>query len=279
MVFCKAQLKASQGQFSDALASLLSLPDATTARPALASIIVKLFEKTERAADANKFLATALGMNPSDKNLLLIAARFKLKNGFASEATGLYEAAIKKDPQDIEAISGLIKIYAHSSNPAMAQKYESALPDLEASTTDGEALEALISQRHFRPRNLASASVEQLVGKSTAKGSTTTNAAATAAAAGGAKKNKGRKHKIRLPKHYTPGGFIDPERWLPKRERSSFRKTRKQRDRDREMSKGASQGAAPAPAAAAAAAAAAPTPSSSSSAAKQGADKSGKKKK
>ena len=55
-----------------------------------------------------------------------------------------------------------------------------------------------------------------------------------------------RKRKPRLPKNAVPGAYIDPERWLPLRERSSYRKKKGGKtNRDREMSKGASQGAAP----------------------------------
>ena len=46
-----------------------------------------------------------------------------------------------------------------------------------------------------------------------------------------AKKKK--KRKIRLPKHYDPSVAPDPERWLPRRERSNYRpKKRDRRFRD-----------------------------------------------
>jgi signal recognition particle subunit SRP72 len=55
-----------------------------------------------------------------------------------------------------------------------------------------------------------------------------------------------RKRKPLLPKNYVPGAPVDPERWLPLRERSSYRKKKGSKTtRDREMSKGASQGATP----------------------------------
>ena len=67
----------------------------------------------------------------------------------------------------------------------------------------------------------------------------------TAPASGKAK----HKRKVRLPKNYVPGAPVDPERWLPLRDRASYRKSKKggRATRDRDMSKGASQGAAPAP--------------------------------
>lgn len=56
------------------------------------------------------------------------------------------------------------------------------------------------------------------------------------------KKSKKRKRKGKLPKNYDPNAAVDPERWLPKYERSTFRKKRDRRNRDAPM-KG-SQGAA-----------------------------------
>ena len=45
----------------------------------------------------------------------------------------------------------------------------------------------------------------------------------------GAKKKKKRKHKKRLPKTYDPNVDPDPERWVPRRERTGYRRTRKER--------------------------------------------------
>jgi len=52
------------------------------------------------------------------------------------------------------------------------------------------------------------------------------------------KPKKKRKRKIRLPKNYDPSIPPDPERWLPKRERSTYAKKGKSK---KEMLKG-SQG-------------------------------------
>ena len=38
-----------------------------------------------------------------------------------------------------------------------------------------------------------------------------------------------RKHKKRLPKTYDPNVDPDPERWVPRRERTGYRRTRKER--------------------------------------------------
>lgn len=59
------------------------------------------------------------------------------------------------------------------------------------------------------------------------------------------KKHKKRKRRGKLPKHYDPNVVPDPERWLPRHERSGFRKKRDRRNRDTAMkgTQGAATGA------------------------------------
>lgn len=54
-------------------------------------------------------------------------------------------------------------------------------------------------------------------------------------------KKKRRKRKGKLPKHYDASCDPDPERWLPRHERSTFRKKKDRRNKD--IGKG-TQGAA-----------------------------------
>merc|ERR1739842_186253 len=44
-----------------------------------------------------------------------------------------------------------------------------------------------------------------------------------------AKKKRKKKRKKRLPKNYDPKYDPDPERWLPRKERTGYRRTRKER--------------------------------------------------
>lgn len=49
----------------------------------------------------------------------------------------------------------------------------------------------------------------------------------------GSNKKKLKKRKIRLPKHYDPNVKPDPERWLPRRDRSTYRPKKRERRFDR----------------------------------------------
>ena len=44
-----------------------------------------------------------------------------------------------------------------------------------------------------------------------------------------AKKKRKKKRKKKLPKNYDPNVDPDPERWIPRRERTGYRRTRKER--------------------------------------------------
>lgn len=46
------------------------------------------------------------------------------------------------------------------------------------------------------------------------------------------KKKKKKKKKTKLPKNYVPGVMPDPERWLPKHERTGYRKKKDRRNKD-----------------------------------------------
>ena len=56
------------------------------------------------------------------------------------------------------------------------------------------------------------------------------------------RKNR-RKRKTRLPKNYDPNVPPDPERWLPKQERSAYKKAIHKKYKDRDVGRG-TQGAA-----------------------------------
>jgi signal recognition particle subunit SRP72 len=55
---------------------------------------------------------------------------------------------------------------------------------------------------------------------------------------------KKKKRKPLLPKSYDPSVPLDPERWLPKRERSTFKTKGKGKGKRKQQLKGGSQGVA-----------------------------------
>lgn len=124
-----------------------------------------------------------------------------MKCGKLQDAAKDFETLHLRDPSDMQAIAGLVAIYS-KLDPAKAAKFEALLPETaieeEAARADVDQIEALSR----RPQ----------------KGARQT----TGAAADGAKAIKKRKRKVRLPKNYDPNAQPDPERWLPKSQRSTF---------------------------------------------------------
>ncbi|TPX30762.1 hypothetical protein SmJEL517_g05735 [Synchytrium microbalum] len=150
-------------------------------------------------------------------------AAFKLKSNRPKEAAADFEKLVKAEPSDISSVAGLIMSYSEF-NPSLAEKYQSYLPNddvVDVTEIDVDQLETSFT-----------------MGKLGAKKPAVVLAEGPAPVVKEKEKKK-RKRKIQLPKNYDPNVVPDPERWLPKRERSAFQKKGKKKD----LAKG-SQGAA-----------------------------------
>lgn len=135
------------------------------------------------------------------------AAAFKLRHGRKEEAARLYEELVKSHGS-IEALVGLIQTAAHG-NVEKAEAYEKQLKPLPGlKSIDVDSLEKTSGAKHVE--------TVPIVGVTEAKGKD--------------KAKKKRKRKPKYPKGFdpaNPGPPPDPERWLPKRERFSYRPKRK----------------------------------------------------
>ena len=138
------------------------------------------------------------------------AALFKLRHGKEEEAAQLYEQLVKSQGS-IEALVGLVTTVARM-DVAKAELYEkqlNALPGLKG--IDVDSLERTSGVKQVdAPRVGVAETYEEGKNKTKSK--------------------KKRKRKPRYPKGFdpaNPGPAPDPERWLPKRERSTYRPKRK----------------------------------------------------
>ncbi|CAN6843541.1 unnamed protein product [Brassica oleracea] len=134
------------------------------------------------------------------------AASFKLRHGQEEDASRLYEEIVKKH-KSIDALVGLVTTLARV-DVEKAESYEKQLkplPGLKAVDVDN-----LEKTSGAKPMEGTAAMQEELKRKDKAK--------------------RTRKRKPRYPKGFdsaNPGPRPDPERWLPRRERSSYRPKRK----------------------------------------------------
>jgi signal recognition particle subunit SRP72 len=177
-------------------------------QPALIALLVWLYEQTgqsERAmqtlddASAQWKKGTSSSSTKPPSSILKQTAAFKLKAGRFQDAATDYEQLVKADPMDAQAIAGLITAYAEV-NPALAEKYGNSLPAFESGALDLATLEYVVPgvKRRYVKKDGKDGHV--------------------------AKKSKNKKkRKALLPKQYDAQTTPDPERWLPKRERSSYK--------------------------------------------------------
>jgi signal recognition particle subunit SRP72 len=200
-------------------------------KPGYVGLLVWLYEQSGMHDKAVKTLEDAgnfwKNISSSNESTLILkqTAAFKIKTGRYQEAAQYYEQLVKVDPLDTQAIAGLVSAYSHY-NVEKAEQYETALPEIK--TGDGVV-----------PMDIDVDSIERIVPGVKKSYYKKTDAKNDRPSQKTHKKKK--KRKPLLPKSYDPSVPPDPERWLPKRERSTFKAKGK---RKQQLMKGGSQGTA-----------------------------------
>ncbi|KAL4887116.1 hypothetical protein BJY04DRAFT_48020 [Aspergillus karnatakaensis] len=203
----------------------------TRYNPGLLSVLIALYKregrKTQIRAELGKAAAFWKEQTSQPTSLLRAAGASLLHSSLASDSTQaaeLFKSLYEKTPDDLFAVAGYVASHAaidYSQVDAQA-KYLPSVEDL-ISDVDIASLEA--------------AGVSP---------SSSTTAAAAAAIAGARKRPAAdgertvkRVRKSRLPKDYDASKTADPERWLPLRDRSSYRpRGRKGKQRAAERTQG-----------------------------------------
>ncbi|KAF6156889.1 hypothetical protein GIB67_000429 [Kingdonia uniflora] len=218
VLLARAQVAATANHHQIAAETLAKIPDIQN-MPATVATLVALKERAGDIEGASKVLDTALGwwsnsMTEDNKLDMIMneSASFKLKHGREEEAAKLYETLVKSHG-NVEALVGLVTTAANV-DIEKAEAYEKKLkPLLGLKGVNVEGLEktsgAMSVQDGGQMRNVEI--FEEGKGKSK-------------------EKKKKRKRKPKYPKGFdpaNPGPPPDLERWLPKRERSSYRPKRK----------------------------------------------------
>ncbi|KAG6409610.1 hypothetical protein SASPL_127650 [Salvia splendens] len=216
VLLARAQVAASAGHPQIAAESLLKIQDIQH-MPATTATIVSLKERAGDIDGADAVFDSAIqwwsNAMAEDNKLAVImreAALFKLRHGKKNEAARLFEELIKTH-KSMDALVGLIETAAHT-DVAKAESYEKQLKPLTGlKGIDVDALEKTSGAKHVDNGPIAGIpEAYEQKNKEKAK--------------------KKRKRKPKYPKGFdpaNPGPPPDPERWLPKRERSSYRPKRK----------------------------------------------------
>ncbi|XP_060216160.1 uncharacterized protein LOC132643676 [Lycium barbarum] len=216
ILLARAQVAAAAGHPQIAADSLAKIPDIQH-QPATVATLVSLKERAGDIDGADAVFDSAIkwwsnAMTEDNKLNVIMqeAAAFKLRHGRKEEAARLFEQLVKSHGS-IEALVGLIQTAAHG-DIEKAEAYEKQLkplPGLKA--IDVDSLEKTSGAKHAeKGPNAGTTEAYEAKSKDKAK--------------------KKRKRKPKYPKGFdpaNPGPPPDPERWLPKRERSTYRPKRK----------------------------------------------------
>ncbi|KAL2343424.1 hypothetical protein Fmac_004709 [Flemingia macrophylla] len=212
----RAQVAAAAGHPHIAADSLAKISDIQH-MPATVATLVSLKERAgdiDGAAavldDATKWWSNAMSEDNKLNIIMQEAASFKLRHGREEDAAQLFEELVKSQGS-IEALVGLVTTVARM-DVVKAELYEkqlTTLPGLKG--IDVDSLERTSGVKQVEGPHVG-------VPETYEEGKNKT------------KTKKKRKRKPRYPKGFdpaNPGPPPDPERWLPKRERSTYRPKRK----------------------------------------------------
>ncbi|XP_067615116.1 signal recognition particle subunit SRP72 [Eurosta solidaginis] len=222
--FAIVQLLLSQGNRKEAIDVLLSLGEQMY-KPGIISALVTLYLGTDNKKAASELLKSAVEWykinNVSSADLSDMwrqAAEFHLRGGASEIAASSLEELLKLNGNDMKVLAQLVIAYAQF-NPKRALELSKRLPKLETLTTASE-IDALEAANWV----MSTKAVKKSANAKIAESPSTPVAEK--------KKSRNRKRKGKLPKNYNADVPPDPERWLPKYERTGFRKKRDRRAKD-----------------------------------------------
>nr|XP_043633596.1 signal recognition particle subunit SRP72-like [Erigeron canadensis] len=217
LLLARAQIAAAAGHPQVASESLLKIPDIQH-MPATVATLASLKERARDINGASSRLDSAISywsnaMTEESKLSVIMqeATAFKLKHGKKEEASQLYEKLVKIH-NSIDALLRLIQTSANTDVETAVTYAKQLKPLPGLISVDVNALEKTSGAKHIKNGSHLANKIELYETKSKDRA------------------KKKRKRKPRYPKRFDPakpGPALDPERWIPSRERSSFRLKRK----------------------------------------------------
>jgi len=226
------QLYLQQGSVSQAIDALKTLDCSLCYRPGIVATVVALLKNLEDKEAAVDYLDAAVTFNRKENSmdsaslevLMRETASAMLAIGQNARAVVILEELRRIHPKDMRVLAQLITAYA-AIEPIMAQEVSQDLPSPEemAQGVDVDTLEAhcFASGPKYNAKRKDADKVKEgspIVGKATELIQTT--------------KNKRRKRKGKLPKNYDPKVDPDPERWLPRKDRSTYKGRRRDKRKE-----------------------------------------------
>ncbi|CAH3122603.1 unnamed protein product [Pocillopora meandrina] len=236
------QLYLAQGNVSTACTTLRSIKDLAY-KPGVVSALVTMYSHLGDVSSAVGVLDDAVEHAQKNKammrqsevlSLMRENVAYKLQHGKAKEAVDMLEKLHKEDSRDVKTLAQLIKAYSRL-NPQKAEYYSEKLKPLDtqaqSSSINVEELEMSLStmgSRYGRARMKQEGGDTEMVDLTKESF---------------VKRRKRKRKRGKLPKNYNAEVDPDPERWIPKRERTYYKGKRQKKGAS--VGKGTQGAAAP----------------------------------
>ncbi|VDM47444.1 unnamed protein product [Toxocara canis] len=220
------QISVNEGKLEDACKALEEIPPELASRPAILQLRVALMLATNQEKAALDVLSKRVSEAKEDSLLELVleeAASLNVHLGDYPAAVACLQRLSAIRPDDTQILCRLIKAYSAFDTKRAEQLTCLVFPQKDASDVDIDALERsdfiLYGERYRQKKDnkMELHDTEIVTGK--------------------LRKRK-RKRKVILPKNYDPKVPPDPERWLPKQERTAYKKKLNKKHKDREIGRG-----------------------------------------
>lgn len=202
-------------------------------KPAAVSLLATLYNKLQNEDAISNLFDRAIEYNMKEKEdnkalklMMWKCALFHLNKNKNQQAANVLENMLSLDPKNPKIMAQLIFAYSHI-NQDKAHNICELLPSLEELSieVDVDKLEA----NAIKPRYTKRIKEKETVGgdlqgknQNKSKGHVVSEKGEQAL-----KNKKKKKKKNPAPKNFQPGFVPDPERWIPLRERSTYKKRRK----------------------------------------------------
>lgn len=224
IILTLVQLYLSKGKYQDSIKLLQKLTD-TKYTPALVSLCVSLYNNLGEREEASRYLDEAIKYSQANPNLvkkdhmvtfMRESSNLKLACGDIENGVKVLEDLRREDPSEVSTLAKIVVAYS-KIDPEKAKKYSSDLPEMSIDQTknvDLDVLEMTEEIGSFRFSKKRKPSIDE--------GETKEEAIL--------KRKKRKRKKGKLPKNYNPDVDPDPERWLPRWERSTFKHKKSKRN-------------------------------------------------
>lgn len=226
----RVQISLSEGKLEEACHVLSSLQTELRFRPAILQLRIALLLATNQQKEALNLLSSAIRFAGSGSSLEIVleqAASLNMQLGEYHSAVECLERLSGLKPDDVEVLCRLIKAYSAFDTQKAEELSARVFPENDSASINIDELERsdwiLYGERYRQKKDNKQeiADTEIVTGK--------------------LRKRK-RKRRVILPKNFDPKVPPDPERWLPRQERTAYKKKLSKKHKDREVGRG-TQGA------------------------------------